>query len=105
MTDVDYITLKPSVLVLRIRLMPGASKNSIGGIYTDEKGREWLKASVTTVPEKGRANADLIALMSKKFKLRKSAFALVSGETDRHKTFEISDGQSVLATIRQSAQP
>jgi len=102
----DCLTLKNNALILRIRLTPKASRNAIGGIYTDEKGQEWLKASVTTVPEKGRANDDLIALLSKQFKIRKGAFSLVAGDTDRHKTFTINEtAESVIDIIRKIAMP
>jgi len=101
----DYLTLNKNALTLKIRFTPKASRNTIGGVYTDEKGQEWLKASVTTVPEKGRANDDLIALLSKQFKIRKSAFSLVAGDTDRHKTFEIDTGTDAVPVIRRSAQP
>jgi hypothetical protein len=101
----DYLTTKGSTIILRIRLTPKASSNNVGGIYKDEKAEDWLKASVTTVPEKGRANADLIALLSKQFKIRKTAFTLIAGETDRHKIFEISDALEAIPIIRMRAQP
>ena len=72
-------------------------------MHTDEKEQVWLKATVTAVPEKGRANEALIELLAKTFKIRKSAFNLVSGETDRHKTFELSDIDET--SIRKYVQP
>lgn len=77
--------------ILRIRLTPSATKNAVGGTFTDEKGQDWLKASVTAAPEKGKANKALIDQLSKMLKIRKSAIALISGETDRHKTLRIAD--------------
>ncbi|MBU6235083.1 MAG: DUF167 domain-containing protein [Alphaproteobacteria bacterium] len=98
----DYLSISGNTATLRIRLTPKAAKNGIGGTFTDEKGNVWLKASVTAVPEKGRANEALIELLSKTFKIRKTAITLASGETDRHKIFKISDIDEA-ATVRMRA--
>lgn len=86
-----FATSHQGGFTLRIRLTPRAAKNAVGGVHVDEKGDEWLKVSVTTVPEKGKANGDLVGLLSKTLKIRKGAFRLVSGETDRNKIFEVSE--------------
>lgn len=98
-----WLETKNGRVLMRIRLTPKASRNAVGGTHADEKGKIWLKAAVTAVPEKGRANEALIELLSKTFKIRKSAIDLVSGETDRHKTFEISDADET--SIRKCVQP
>ncbi|MCB1538349.1 MAG: DUF167 domain-containing protein [Rhodospirillales bacterium] len=88
-------------VILRVRLTPNAARMGIGGVFTDADGRAWLRASVTVVPEKGRANAALIEMLAKKLKIRKSAFTILSGETDRHKTLRIEgiDPDSCAALI------
>jgi len=78
-----------------LRLTPKASRNTIGGIVEDADGLKALKAGVTAVPEKGKANAALIKMLAKEWKLPKSALALVAGETDRRKTLEIDHGDPV----------
>ncbi len=75
--------------LLRVKLTPKASKNAILGWTEDENGEKLLKASVTAVPEKGKANKALISLLAKHWKIPKSAIEIVRGETDRLKTLEI----------------
>jgi uncharacterized protein len=74
-------------------LTPKASRNRIEGIQADADGASLLKVSVTAVPEAGKANAALIKLLAKSWKLPKSTFSIISGTTDRRKTLMI-DGDT-----------
>ena len=75
---------------ITVKLTPKAAKNEIKGWAEGAEGQKILKCSVTTVPEKGKANKALIALLSKHYGIPKSAFTIMRGETDRLKTVEIS---------------
>jgi uncharacterized protein (TIGR00251 family) len=90
-------------LILAVRLTPGASKAAIGGIWTDEKGAQWLSARVTAVPEKGRANGALIVLLGKYLGLPKGAISLESGDSNRLKRLRIRGGaqQRLISIIEQ----
>jgi len=90
-------------LVLSIRLTPGATKEEIGGVWTDEKGAQWLGARVRAVPEKGKANAALIALLAKRLDWPRSAISLESGDTNRLKRLRIKGGGELLSFARLSA--
>ncbi|MGN6670154.1 MAG: DUF167 family protein [Candidatus Nucleicultricaceae bacterium] len=74
---------------IAIRLTPHASKDSIKGIYVDEKGRLYLKASVRAVPEDGKANKAIIRLMAKEWKIPASTITLITGDTGRLKIFSL----------------
>ena len=50
-----------------------------------------LKAVVTQNPERGKANAALLKLISKGLGLRRSQLTLVRGNTSRNKTYLITD--------------
>lgn len=76
-------------LTLAVRLTPKASRNAIDGIVTTVDGTSELKVSVTAVPENGKANAALIKLLSKEWKIAKGCFEIVAGQTERHKTLTI----------------
>lgn len=95
----DFYTLQNDKATLHIRLTPSAAKNAIGGLYTDANNQTWLKASVTTIPEKGKANKALIDLLSKTTKTRKTAFTITSGETDRHKTITLDHADEGVINI------
>jgi uncharacterized protein YggU (UPF0235/DUF167 family) len=49
-----------------------------------------LKLTVTAAPDRGRANRAFVELLARVLGVRKSAVALVSGETSREKSFHVS---------------
>lgn len=72
-----------------VRLAPGSSANRIDGIHAGADGRAVLKVAVTAPPEGGKANAQLIKLLAKEWRLAKSSFAITLGATDRRKVLTI----------------
>lgn len=89
----------PDGYILRVRLTPNASKNSITGTFTDASGAVFLKVGVTAAPEKGKANAALINFLSKTLKQPKTAFSLISGETDRYKKLRLTAPPEVQTNL------
>lgn len=85
------ITLRQTAqgIVLTVKAEPGARMNAIRGEHNGS-----LKAAVTQVAEKGKANLAIIELLSKSLCLRKSQIHLVSGETNATKQFLITDCDS-----------
>ncbi|OWV67099.1 hypothetical protein ATY76_15810 [Rhizobium sp. R339] len=84
-------------LRLAIRLTPNAGRDSLDGIEADGEGGTLLKARVTAVPEKGRANKALILLVADSLHIPKSSVSLVSGETARKKILRIDGDPEDLA--------
>ncbi len=74
---------------ITVKLTPGAKKNEIQGWEEDLFGEKTLKVCVTAIPEKGKANAALIKLLSKEWKIPKSAISIIRGETSRVKVLEV----------------
>ena len=87
-------------LLLSIRLTPAAAQEEVRGEWTDDKGAQWLAARVRAVPEKGRANAALIALVAKWLGWPRSAISLESGEGNRLKRLRIKGGGDPIALAR-----
>ena len=83
-------------LRLAVRLQPRARKTDIGGLAALADGGVALKARVTAVPEGGKANAALIALLAKTWRLPKGAFEIASGRSDRTKTLLIAGDPASL---------
>ncbi|HVU48982.1 MAG TPA: DUF167 domain-containing protein [Terracidiphilus sp.] len=86
---------------LAVRAQPGAKKTAIVGIYSEGTAAQ-LKIAVHAPPIEGRANAELIAFLSKIFALPKSAIELTSGESSRSKVFllhgvSLAQAESMLA--------
>ncbi len=74
---------------ITVKLTPGARQNKVMGWEEDLFGERTLKVQVTAIPEKGKANKALIALLSKHWKIPKSAITIIRGETNRTKILEI----------------
>ena len=91
-----FYTEKDGKVLLRVRVTPNASVCKVCGVFADADGTEYLKISLTAVPEKGRANKALIAFLSEVLRLPKAAFEIVGGETDRYKSLEISGEAAMI---------
>lgn len=75
--------------VIRVRIAPNSSSCSINGMIENASGEKFLKVSVTAVPEKGKANKELINFLAKKMRIAKSNLEIVSGDTDRWKKIRL----------------
>ncbi|CCE97718.1 DUF167 family protein [Sinorhizobium fredii] len=74
---------------LTVRLTPNGGRDAIDGFETAADGEEHLKVRVRAVPEKGKANEALIALLAKALGLARNRITLVSGDTQRKKILRI----------------
>ena len=72
-----------------VRLQPRARRSAVGGVAELGDGTAVLKAMVGEPPEGGKANAALIKLLAKAWKLPKSAIRIVAGQSSRQKTLLI----------------
>lgn len=76
-------------VTVTVRLTPKASADRIQGIASEADGSAVLKVQVTAVPEAGKANAALVKLLAKTWKLPKTSLSVVSGATSRRKVVRI----------------
>ena len=83
-------------VLLTVRLTPKASSNTIRGIKQEADGSVCLKAAVTAVPEGGKANAALVKLLAKTWKLPKTSLTIASGATSRRKVVRIAGDPDAL---------
>jgi len=74
---------------ITVKLTPGARQNKVMGWDEDLLGECTLKICVTAIPEKGKANKAMIALLSKYWKIPKSEITIVRGATSRVKLLEV----------------
>jgi uncharacterized protein len=94
----------PGGVRVRLRLNPKASANRVTGLTTDADGDAVLKATVTAVPEDGKANAALIKMLAREWKLAKSGFDIIHGATGQNKTlFVAGDTEHVLKKLQDWA--
>ena len=91
-------------LILALRLTPKAARERVGGLFTDSQGQNWLQASVTAPPDKGKANAALIALLAKALRRPVSTILLETGDANRLKRLRLLDCTPATETmVRQIA--
>ena len=69
---------------ISVKALPGASKTEFAGF---KEGR--LRVRIAAAPEDGRANAELIAFVSKSLGCPKREVALLHGEKSRLKTLAV----------------
>ncbi len=87
-------------IVLRVRLTPNSSACRKNGFFVGPDGDEFLKINVINVPEKGKANKELIAYLAKSLKMAKSEFEIIGGELDHYKKILIkTDKEYVVAQV------
>lgn len=79
-----------------VRLAPKSSVNAVRGIENEADGSACLKATVTAAPEGGKANAALLKLLSKTWKLPKTSLTIVSGATSRRKVVHVEGDPAAL---------
>jgi len=71
-------------LTIKIKVEPRSSKSGIVGPYGDS-----LKVKLTSPPVDGKANKELIALLSKELKVRKKNIEIMSGQSSKNKVVKI----------------
>lgn len=100
MPPTDWIRSEGEGAILRLRVTPNASKDTIEGVETAADGLSHLKIRVRAVPDKGAANAAVLKLLAKSLGVPKSALALISGHTARVKTVRVTGVGSDEAEAR-----
>ncbi len=68
---------------MALKVTPKAARAGISGLEADASGRAVLKVRVTEAPEGGKANAAVVKLLAKAWKLPKGALRIAAGAKDR----------------------
>lgn len=79
-----FSTEGDDVVVLAVHAQPGAGRTQVVGRHGDA-----LKIRVAAPPERGRANDELVALLSESLGVPAKTVTLTGGETSRSKRFRI----------------
>ena len=88
----DCFKIAGNDIIIKVKIIPGSSKNKIIGIYADT-----LKIAITSPPVEGKANKKCISYLSKHFDIAKSKIEILSGKNSRNKLIKIYDiSQSVF---------
>jgi len=85
--DIDnYFKITGNDIIIKVKIVPGSSKNKIIGVYNDS-----LKITITAPPVEGKANKKCIAYLAKYFNVAKSKIEIISGQTSKNKLIKICD--------------
>ncbi len=87
----------PEGLRVALKVTPKAARAGIAGVEADAAGRARLKVRVTEAPEGGKANAAVVKLLAKAWKLPKGALEVTAGAKDRRKTLLVAGDPDALA--------
>ena len=76
------------------------------GVEIRDDGTAVLRVRVSAVPDKGKANAAVVALLARVLGVSKSSIRVTSGETSRLKTISIAGtGSTLVETISKLTTP
>jgi uncharacterized protein (TIGR00251 family) len=88
---------------VRVRLTPRASASRLVGLVAAPDGSVALKIMVTSAAEDGKANAALIALLARAWRVAKSDVSIVAGASDRRKTVHVAGTASRLLPVLEAS--
>lgn len=87
--------------LLRVRLSPNSSSCDIKGVFKTPEGDKFLKVNVVSVPEKGKANKELIKFLSDILGIAKSELEIVWGDLDRYKKIFIKTNKDIVEALKK----
>jgi len=82
----DYFKIVSNDIIIKVKIVPGSSKNKIIGVYNNA-----LKITITAPPVEGKANKKCITYLAKCFNVAKSKVEIISGQTSKNKLIKIYD--------------
>jgi uncharacterized protein YggU (UPF0235/DUF167 family) len=91
----------PDGLALHVRVTPRGGRDAIDGVEKLADGHMVLKLRVRVPPDKGAANAAVLALIADRLGLAKAAVGLGHGATGRNKTVSLRGDPAELAVRLQ----
>jgi uncharacterized protein len=74
---------------LRIKVLPRSATTEIAEIMTDSEDKKTIKIKVRAIPEKGRANKELIKFLSKETGVDIKKIKIISGKSEQLKLIKI----------------
>lgn len=77
-------------LIFEVKVVPSAGR--VAWVY-DKNGI--LKCFLTSPPEKGKANKELIKLIAKALEVPQMAVSIVAGDTNRNKRIEVDTSKTL----------
>lgn len=91
MSDPGFLRRSAAGVTVELRVQPRARQAALAADGAS------LKAQVTAPPEDGKANQAVIALLAEAWRLPRSSFDVIKGQTARAKTVRITGAPEAIA--------
>lgn len=93
-------TAVPDGVTVVVRLTPRASRAAVEGAARDADGSSVLKVRVTAPPADGAANAALVKLLAKRWRVPARSITIAMGARDRRKLVHVAgDPEALMRTV------
>jgi uncharacterized protein (TIGR00251 family) len=99
-----WLTRRPDGVRLAIKVTPRATRAGVRGVELDAAGEAHLAVRVGAPPDGGKANAEAIRLLAKRWGLAPRDVHLVSGATARRKVLHVAGAPDELITRLEAAE-
>lgn len=87
--------------MLNVKVVPKSATTRLGGII-NHSGNNYWKIYLNSLPEKGKANKELISFLATKLQTSKNNISIVNGLTSFYKTLQVSDISANFPVILKS---
>jgi len=86
-------------VTVALSVRPRARRAAIDGLAPGAGGGAAIRVSVTAAPEDGKANAAVIALLAKAWRVPKRAITVIRGAAARRKTIRVEGDAAALEAV------
>jgi uncharacterized protein YggU (UPF0235/DUF167 family) len=98
--DPSPFSLAADGIRIRVQAHPGARRDAIEGLRPQADGGVALRVAVRAAAEDGKANAAIVALLAGEWRVPQRSLRLVSGSSDRRKSFHLAgEPKALLARL------
>ena len=91
-----WLTRNAAGARVSLKVTPGAGRDDVRGVEAGAGDRPCLVVRVSAPPEAGKANAALIRLLAKRWRIARRDLAVVSGIGSRRKVLQIRGAPDAL---------
>lgn len=84
-----WLTRHPDGVRAALKVTPRAVSSGVQGVEVDGAGHAYLAVRVNAPPEAGKANAALIRLLARRWRVPQRDLEVVSGASGRRKVLQI----------------
>jgi uncharacterized protein (TIGR00251 family) len=101
-----WLTRHAEGACVALRVTPRAASTRVQGVEVDGAGKVHLAVRVSAPPESGKANAALIRLLARRWRMAQRELEVVSGAGARHKVLHVHGlPDAVIARLRAIEAP